>query len=335
MANDDQNNFPKPPSFSNNSSTPPSDTPKVDNFEVTPDELPTNQSTPFADSHTEQNTPPLAPPPTVAPTEPLLRPATPPITHNSPTSSLLTLVLLILAGVGISGSIFLYSQSSVLKRQIADISQTLEQQKTTITPTPTPTIIEIPTPTPTASPSAMPSITAAITPTPTASISASKMAIPLTLSSQALQIGLNHEPNAQLLLVKVENANSEDNYLIKYFFRKDLTTKKYFYVTIDSKNESEIKTNAVYVNPDNNIPSLNDQVLGNKLGYDFEEVYNQVIKLCSDDNMSASCKDLPTTAQFIQSGSTNIWQLSLVDSNNKLIYQINAKTKEVLYRPSK
>ena len=131
--------------------------------------------------------------------------------------------------------------------------------------------------------------------------------IPISLAPQALKIGLNHEANAQLLLIKVENGHDLDNYLIKYFFRKDLTTKKYFYVTIDSKNESEIKTNAVYVNPDNDIPSLNDQVLGNKLGIDFEEARKIATDLCSKTYPDQNCKELPASAQFIQSGNINIW----------------------------
>lgn len=338
MANDNPNSFPKPsplpPKPDETPDTPPS-------FEPTPDVIPTQygdiplpteedikrvQEQPISQTKTETST-------TTSSTS-NLSPATAPLSASkTPTSSLLTLILLIMAGVGISASIFLYSQSALLKKQLTDISKTLEQQKTVITPTPTPSIIEIPTPTPTPiiTPTATPS--SILTPTPISS--SSGKIIPFGLAPQALKIGLNHEPNAQLLLIKVDNAENKENYLIKYFFRKDLTTKKYFYVTIDSKNESEIKTNSVYVNPDNNIPSLNDQVLGNKLGIDFPDAYKIAVDSClKDQSIIDKCQDLQATAQFIQSGTTNIWQITLSTGQQKLVYQINSKTKEILYKPT-
>lgn len=368
MANDDFGSFPKPPSSTNNqdplgTSTSPSLppvaplTPPEPEFEETPDVLPTFStstdnstaptipSSPFNDFKDKDVDPlpstSLTPPIPTTPPEPVFtpkpepQPATIPTDlPKAPTSSLLTIILLLLAGVGVSASIFMYSQSSVLRKQLTDITKTLEQQKTVITPTPTPTIIDIPSPTPTASPTATITIAPTISVTPTATISGGKI-IPLSLAPQALKIGLNHEPNAQLLLVKVENAENTDSFLLKYFFRKDLTTKKYFYVTIDSKNESEIKSSAVYVNPDNNIPSLNDQVLGNKLGIDFPEAYKIVTDLCTKDYTNITCKDLPASAQFIQAGETNIWQITLASGTDKLVYQINSKTKEVLFKPNK
>jgi hypothetical protein len=232
---------------------------------------------------------------------------------------------LLVAGVGISGSVFLYSQSAALKKQLTDITKTLEQQKTIITPSPTPSIIEIPTPTPTK----VATEEASISPTPTAtpSVSFSKEFIPLALAPQALKVGINKEPNAQLILVKAENATDKENSLIKYFFRKDLTTKKYFYVSINAKNESEINDNAIYVNPDNNIPSLNDLVLGNKLGIDFKAAYDIATKLCT-----SNCTSYPVNAQFIMSGSNTIWQITIDPAGKKYIVQINSVTKEVLYK---
>lgn len=247
---------------------------------------------------------------------------------KSPTSALLSLFLLLVAGVGISGTVFLYSQSSALKKQLTDITQTLDQQKSIITPSPSPTIIDIPTPTPTAEATTTPSIS--ITPTASPSVSLSNQSpIPLALAPQALKVALNHEPNAQLILIKTENGNDTTNYLTKYYFRKDLTTKKYFYVSINSKNESEVNDNAIYVNPDNNIPPLNDLVLGNKLGIDYASAYAIALKQCSS---ATECEKLSTNAQFIKSGDKTIWQITLDPANKKYVFQINSQNKEVLFK---
>ncbi len=263
-----------------------------------------------------KNEPQLATVPTTAP--------------KSPTSALLSLFLLLVAGIGISGTVFLYSQSSALKKQLTDINQTLDQQKSIITPSPSPTIIDIPTPTPTSEVTTTPSIS--LTPTATPSVSLSNQSpIPLALAPQALKVALNHEPNAQLILIKIENANDTASYLTKYYFRKDLTTKKYFYVSINNKNESEVNDNAIYVNPDNNIPPLNDLVLGNKLGIDYAGAYAIAIKQCSS---ATDCEKLTANAQYIKSGDKTIWQITLDPTNKKYVFQINSQNKEVLFKSS-
>jgi len=234
---------------------------------------------------------------------------------------------LLIAGVGISGSVFLYSQSASLKKQLTDITKTLEQQKTIITPSPTPTLIDIPSPTLTPEPTEEVIISPSPTATPSPTVVLSNNLIPLALAPQALKVGINHEPNAQLILIKAENAQDPSKALIKYFFRKDLTTKKYFYVSINGKNESEINDNAIYVNPDNSIPSLNDLVLGNKLGIDFKEAHTIATKLCTTD-----CSDLSVNAQFIKSGANTIWQITLDPTDKKHIIQINSQTKQVLFK---
>lgn len=318
--NDDLGNFPTPPSLTPKNTDPvvPATPYTPPAFEPTPDEIPTF-STPKI---TVEEAAPIVNIPTQTPVTPISEPTlatTPPTTKSS--SPLVFIVLLLAAGIGISGSVFLYSQSSALKKQLTDITQTLEQQKAIITPSPTPTIIDIPTPTP----SLIASEEATITPTPTATPSTGL--IPLALAPQALKVGINHEPNAQLILIKAENTTNKDGSLIKYFFRKDLTTKKYFYVSINSKNESEINDNAIYVSPDNNIPSLNDLVLGNKLGLDYKEAYSIATKLCT-----TLCTNLSANAQFIMSGANTIWQITIDPAGKKYIVQINSITKEVLYK---
>lgn len=331
--NDDLGNFPTP----NTSNPPQSNTYTPPTFEPTPDEIPSLSpapATPITTPDTTTTSPSPSTPlieddlfPEAKTTEPEPQEPEPvmaslPPVHNSNTKSLITVILLLVAGVGISGSVFLYSQSSALKKQLTDITTTLEQQKTVITPSPTPTIIDIPTPTPTSDILIIPTPSA----TPTATIT-NKEFIPLALAPQALKVAINHEPNAQLILIKAENATNPANAITKYFFRNSLSVKKYFYVSINGQNESEINDNAIYVNPDNNIPSLNDLVLGNKMGIDFTEAYGLATKLCSTD-----CTALPTNAQFIKSGSNTIWQITLDPSDKKYIVQINSVTKEILFK---
>jgi hypothetical protein len=339
MQNDDLGQFPTPltPKIPEEPKTQVSDTvptppdpvlkqESIPTFEPTPDEIPS--SPPLKEADSEPFIPPFMPKsPIVTESQPTIA-TTPPSSGNS-TGSLITIILLLVAGVGISGSVFLYSRSAVLKNQLTDITKTLEQQKTIITPSPTPTVIEIPTPSPTLEASdSSPLIT--ITPTATTTPTLSKTIIPLTLAPQALKVAINHEPNAQLILIKAENAQNPTDSLIKYFFRKDLTTKKYFYVAINGKNESEIVDKSIYVNPDNNIPSLNDLVLGNKLGIDFEFAREIAEKLC-DPKLCG--ENAIIKAQFIKSGSNTIWQLSYTTtSGNPEIIQINSTTKEILYK---
>lgn len=355
--NDDLGKFPTPPSLSPAPTTNTPYTPPA--FEPTPDEIPSavspqNSSTPetkFEPAPTNDTPNPLTstqpadnffpevdsnvethpPTTTEAPTtsmyqsEPLLA-ATPPTTSSSP-KSIISIILLLVAGIGISGSVFLYSQSAALRKQLSDITKTLDQQKTIITPSPTPSIIDVPTPTPTA----VATEEANLTPTPTATATPTtttlKDIIPLAMAPQALKVAINHEPNAQLILIKSENTTDTTNSLTKYFFRKDLTTKKYFYVSINGKNESEINDNAIYVSPDNNIPSLNDLVLGNKLGIDYKAAYDIATKLYTTD-----CSSYSANAQYIMAGTNTIWQITIDPTGKKFIVQINSVTKEVLYK---
>jgi hypothetical protein len=230
--------------------------------------------------------------------------------------------LLLVAGIGLAASVFLFSQSQQLKNQLIEITQTLEKQETIITPTPTP--VATSTPTPFLSPTATP--TATLTPVTTTST-----IMPLASAPSALQVAINHEPNAQLILIKTENATDQAAAITKYYFRQNLTTKKYFYVTINSQGQSQIVDTAIYVTPDNNIPSLNDLVLGNKLGIDFDQALKIATDLCS----GTTCTTASVKSQYIKSGEIVIWQLTFDPQNTSqenLVIQMNAQTKEVLYK---
>ena len=320
--------FTTPPTISETPST------TAETFEETPDEIPsiiTQEPTPIAE---QASTPEAAPQeqPISAP-EPV--PATmPTVKGGSAFGSLIMLILILIAGGALAITVFVYSQSQQLKQQLLEVTQTLEQQKTTLTPTPSPTIIEFPTSTPTPSstptPLATESATPTPSPTPTATISAETV-LPLSNASNALKVGINHLPNAQMILIKTENATTPSLQTTKYFFRQDLTTKKYFYVLIASNNEPEIVDKAIYVTPDNSIPSLNEMIVGNTLGIDLDEALIIANAACT----SNLCATATVKAQFIRSGENNIWQLTFdpVDaSKNALVLQLNAKTKEILYK---
>lgn len=317
MPNDDLDQFPTP-----TSSTPPlSDQPApapitaAATFEETPDEIPS--ATPVYTAPAEpDNTQPL-------PTE---VPATMPSPKGgSSFGSLIGLILLLISGVALAVTVFLFSQSQQLKKQLSEVTQTLEQQRTTITPSPTPTIIEFVTPTPESTESGLLIL-------PTATLSANLTSVlPLADAAKALKVAIKHLPNAQLLIIKTENATTPSLATSKYFFRQDLTTKKYFYVLISGSSAPEIADKAIYVTPDNNIPSLNDFVTGNKLGVDLDEALRMASAVCT----SKLCETATIKAQYLKSGTNLIWQLSFdpIDANKStLILQLNAATKEVIYK---
>lgn len=293
-------------------------------FEETPDEIPS--ATPVYTAPAEpDHTQPL---PTVE------VPATVPTPKGgSSFGSLIGLVLLLIAGVALAVTVFLFSQSQQLKKQLGEVTQTLEQQRTTITPSPTPTIIEFVTPTPESTESGLLILpTATPSATPMATISANLTSIlPLADAANALKVAINHLPNAQLLIIKTENATTPSLATSKYFFRQDLTTKKYFYVLISGSSAPEIADKAIYVTPDNNIPSLNDFIAGNKLGVDLDEALRIASTVCT----SKLCETATIKAQYIKSGANLIWQLSFdpIDANKStLILQLNATTKEIIYK---
>lgn len=331
MPNDDLGQFPSPTSTKSDESTsvlPPEVPPMVETaptFEETPDEIPSAGTTTTTTTTTPVYT---------SPAEPVEVPATIPSPKGgSSFGSLIGLILLLISGVALAVTVFLFSQSQQLKKQLVEVTQTLEQQRTTITPSPTPTIIEFVTPTPESTESGLLILpTATPSATPMASISANLTSVlPLADAANALKVAINHLPNAQLLIIKTENATTPSLATSKYFFRQDLTTKKYFYVLISSSSAPEIADKAIYVTPDNNIPSLNDFVAGNKLGVDLDEALRIASAACT----SKLCETATIKAQYIKSGTNLIWQLSFdpIDANKStLILQLNATTKEIVYK---
>lgn len=272
--------------------------------------------------------PPVTPPVILQPS-----PATLPTSSAPSLAPIIFIGLLAVAGIGLAASVFLFSQSAQLKRQLTDITQTLNKQDTTVTPTPTSTPIEVITPSILATPT--PDSTISATPTPTVIATPTPMVInsatPLLYAKQALKVALNKEPNAQLILIKTENASDTVNSITKYFFRQDLKTKKYFYVTVLDKSDPAIIDKAIYVTPDNDIPSLNEAVSSESFGMDLDKAIKLAYEVCT----SGLCQTSNLKSQFIKSNSNYIWQLAFTPTDitkSPLIIQIDSVKKEILYK---
>jgi len=169
------------------------------------------------------------------------------------------------------------------------------------------------------------------TPTPTV-IPVTNSLLPLRNAPTALKIAINRSPNAQLILIKIDNATDSQTAVTKYFFREDLTTKKYFYVAITSKGNPEIIDKQIYVTPDDNIPSLNDSVLQNTTGIELDEVVKTAYAQCANQE---KCINATARAQYIKTGNGIIWQISLYTNgvtSSPLLLQLNSQTKEILYK---
>lgn len=249
----------------------------------------------------------------------------PPKTGNT-AAPIIIIVLLIVAIIGLAAAAYLSSQTGKLKNQLTEITQTLEKQETTLTPTPSSTPYIIPTPT-----IATQSAVASPSATPTVAIETGDLT-PLKNASSALKIAINRSPNAQLILIKIDNATSPTTSVTKYFFREDLTTKKYFYVSVSGKGNPEIIDKQIYVTPDDSIPSLNDTVLANDMGVDLDEALKIAYNQCAN---RAVCVGAPVKAQYIKTSIGIIWQLSIYTNGSTgtpLMLQMNAQTKAVLYK---
>jgi len=360
MPNDDLGTFPVPPQAPSSpadqaqpeSTTTATPTTPEPAFEPTPDEIPTIQpptvptSDPGLASEQEklvavnenliekqapveaQPTPASLPQP--EPAQPIPAPAALPPHTNKSLAPIIIIVLLIIAGVGVAASVYLSQQTQNLKTQLTDITQTLQKQQNTLTPTPTPTVFEITTPTPTASLSGVVT-TLSATPT-TAPTTITNLLKPLGNAGAALQMALNHSPNAQLILIKVDSAENASTAVTKYFFRQDLTTKTYFYVAISGTGEPQIIDKQIYVTPDDNIPSLNNAVLTGKMGVDLDAALKLTYSLCANQ---ITCVASPAKAQYIATATGIIWQISIYTqglTGNPLVAQIDALTQAVLYK---
>jgi len=356
MPNDDLGQFPMPQTGGQSIPTPvpttipEPTTPPVPEFEETPDEIPSAVSSqpslptesapptppepvvePFTPPTQIQELPPVlsqqppASPPTPPPPPPAPIPATIPASASgSSFRTVIFIVLFLVAIGGLAGAAFLYQQTAQLRDQLADITQTLQQQKISPVVTPTPSVVEIPITSPT------PQATSTATPTPSISVPGSPL-MPLSVASSILKTAIDYQPNAQLILIKTDKANNSQEAITKYFFRQDLNTKKYFYILVSSSSNPEIIDKNIQVTPDNNIPSLNNLVLGNTMGIDLNEALQIAYSKCPNQEL---CLSGETKAQYIQTAIGAIWQVSLYTSEktDPYVMQINAQTKQIIFR---
>ncbi len=302
-------------------------TPSATAFEETPDEIPSVPTTETIITHQGEIPEPLPQPESAQPVETAPIAAALPPKAGKSIAPVIIVVLLIVAGVGVAAAAYLSSQTTKLQTKLQEITQTLEKQQTTLTPTATPTVFIIPTPT-TATQS---SVIATPSATPTVSQIIDAL-LPLKNATAALKTAMGRSPNAQLILIKVDNATDSTTAVTKYFFREDTTTKKYFYVAITGKGTPEIIDKQIYVTPDDNIPSLNDAVQGNKLGLELNEAIRLTYTQCANQGV---CTAAPVKAQYIKTGTGIIWQLSFYTnglSATPLMVQINAETKAIIYK---
>lgn len=365
MPNDDLGQFPMPSSQSSNEpviSKP--DTisasgtnmdnqqtkPAVPAFEETPDEIPSiiSQSI-VSEAASEPEIPPIAsepkeipspyiPPqesvqvaPEIAPAPQQPIPATIPQSATPSIGPVIFAVIFIVAVISLAGAAFLFQQTQSLKGQLVDITNTLKKQQTSPETTPTPSIVEVPTASPTISSE---SATPTATPTPTMQVfNPGSPMKPLSVAPKIMQIATKQQPNAQLILLKTDNANDPIKATTKYFFRQDLKTKKYFYILISGNNEPEVVDKQIFVTPDDNIPSLNDLVLENKLGIDLDEAIRIATNSCPD---LALCTSASAKAQYIKTSAGVIWQISLTVAGKAepMVMQIDAQTKTIIFKTS-
>jgi len=141
-------------------------------------------------------------------------------------------------------------------------------------------------------------------------------------------------PEAKLLLITATNLTDSNSATYKYWFRKSATEKIYFYILAEKDHDLSLIDQQVYVTPDNDIPSLNEDFAAGNLGIDLDEttllVKNQVITY----NKFTSPTSL--TAKFIKTNVnktlTNLWELTYkFTSSTPVVVQVNSQTKKIIF----
>jgi len=129
-------------------------------------------------------------------------------------------------------------------------------------------------------------------------------------------------------MIKADSVENPDLVSYKYFFRQDLTSKKYFYITTVAGEDPILVDKNITVSPDNSIPSLNDNIIKNDVGMDLDSAYQKATSLCSSPDY---CSSLESKAQLIKTASNLIWQISFTYNSKPQIVQINSQTKAVIF----
>jgi len=278
-----------------------------------PDSPPADPPKPKDTTPDPVQTPPPPPPPTI-------KPATPPKSNKN----LTTISLIIITLLAVAGASLFYNQNQQLKKEIQDLTNTLEAQKTLPTPEITSKPSEPTSETPQSTNSAITTFT--ITPTATPQTK--------TEAQQALDLAQEKYPQAQLILITSDNPHLEDQKVTKYWFRQSETDKKYLYVSF-SNGQLNLVDQQVYVSPDNHIPSLNQRLKEGKLGLTLEQVLSLTNSLCKEPETCQKATAIKT--QFLDTSTHLLWQVTyqIKDQPQPLVFQIDSLTKEVVYQSQK
>ncbi len=99
---------------------------------------------------------------------------------------------------------------------------------------------------------------------------------------------------------------------------------------VSGRNEPELVDKQIYVTPDDNIPSLNDLVLQNKLGLDLDEA----VKIVSSNCNCGDCDESQMKAQFIKTAKGALWQLTVYiqGKTTPAVMQIGSQDKQILFK---
>lgn len=272
-----------------------------------------------------------APPPTIeeapAPRSEAEIPRIPAGPANVPPSKpfpILTLFLILVAIGASAATYFFYQQSQSLNAQLVQLQRTIEQQR--VSPTPTPEVTLTLSPTTESTISATPTATAAATATPSPTIAQGPARSAFSDISNVISTAQKKYPNAQLLMITGTNVQSDSQIILKYWFRQTATDKKYLYILREPGKDLSLVDQQVYVTPDNNIPSLNQEAEADRLGIDLHRAYQIAANLCTGFDCGGSA-----TAQFIKTNTT-LWQITIKIPSRPFVVQIDSKTEKILFQ---
>jgi hypothetical protein len=244
----------------------------------------------------------------------------PPVPASVPSSRTgkgpITAPLVIITLLAVVVTSFFYYQTQHLKKQVQDLSNTLEAQK----------IAPVTEPTPQATPEPTISIPQVSTPSATPQTQ--------TEIQQALSLAQQKYKDAQLILIISDNPHLEGQQVTKYWFRQSADTKTYLYVSFVA-GQSSLVDQQVYVSPDSNIPSLNQRIKDNQLGLTQTQALSLANSLCKDKEKCQNATAIKT--QFLDTGNSLLWQITyqIEGSSQPTVFQINSLTKEVVYQSQK
>ena len=267
---------------------------------------------------TDEIAPNLSTPVEPAPVIPV--PATMPKSVSKPFPAVTSILLLTSIGA-IAATYFFYQQTRSLSTQLDQITTTLKQQsisqnQAAITPTETAM----------ATPSGQSPLGGA--PTPTSSLNLGTGPVWGTIGD-VMAAAQKQYPQAQLILVKVDNATGTSQ-TIKYWFRQNTTDRKYLYLLKEVGKDLILVDQNVSVFETKPLSSLNALVTDNQLGLDLDEATTIAAAACPT---TFDCVNTPISAQYVKTGSV-LWQIKYQPVNNStpFVVQVDAATKKIIFK---